>query len=122
MTSYVFSLFRVCNFHVLCFAPFLCSLFSDSRVFDSEYSSRFVQPTKFKYVDGLWIETPISAEATYNVKVRRRLARVNGLLRHRCSRYLKQLSQENASKLRGVKRKSKFTVAFWKREQDLSSM
>ena len=114
MTSYVFSLFRVCNFHVLCFAPFLCSLFSDSRVFDSEYSSRFVQPTKFKYVDGLWIETPISAEATYNVKVRRGLSS--------CLRYLKQLSQENASKLRGVKRKSKLTVAFWKREQDLSSM
>lgn len=38
------------------------------KVFDSEYSSRFVQPTKFKYVDGLWIETPISTEATHNVK------------------------------------------------------
>ena len=64
-----FLLFRACNFNFLCFAPFLCSLFIDSRVFDSEYSSRFVQPTKFKYVDGLWIETPISTEATYNVKV-----------------------------------------------------
>lgn len=42
------------------------------KVFDSEYSSRFVQPTKFKYVDGLWIETPISAEATYNVKDKRK--------------------------------------------------
>ena len=40
-----------------------------SRVFDSEYSSRYTQPTKFKYVDGLWIETPVNTGATYNVKV-----------------------------------------------------
>ncbi|KAL9972109.1 hypothetical protein ACROYT_G018357 [Oculina patagonica] len=39
----------------------------EQKVFNSEYSSRFTQPTKFKYVDGLWIETPVKAEATYNV-------------------------------------------------------
>lgn len=43
--------------------------FHFSRVFDSEYSSRYTQPTKFKYVDGLWIETPVNTGATYNVKV-----------------------------------------------------
>lgn len=44
-------------------------LFFVFRVFNSEYSSRFLQPTKFKYVDGLWIETPVNTEGTYNVKV-----------------------------------------------------
>lgn len=44
-------------------------LFCIFRVFNSEYSSRFTQPTKFKYVDGVWIETPVSTEATYNVMV-----------------------------------------------------
>lgn len=39
----------------------------EQKVFNSEYSSRFTQPTKFKYVDGLWIETPVNTEATYNL-------------------------------------------------------
>ena len=47
----------------------LCNFVCIIRVFNSEYSSRFTQPTKFKYVDGVWIETPVNTEATYNVMV-----------------------------------------------------
>ena len=39
------------------------------RVFNSEYSSRFTQPTKFKYVDGVWIETPVNTGEIYNALV-----------------------------------------------------
>jgi len=39
----------------------------EKKVFNTEYRNHFTQPTKFKYVDGLWIETPVNAGVTYSV-------------------------------------------------------
>ena len=52
-----------CTFLII--AAFPCCI----RVFNTEYTSRYAQPVKFKYVDGLWLETPVNAGATYDVKV-----------------------------------------------------
>ena len=61
------NVYKYLNFYLI--SQKLCNFVCIIRVFNSEYSSRFTQPTKFKYVDGLWIETPVNTEATYNVMV-----------------------------------------------------
>ena len=36
---------------------------------NTEYSSHYKQPTKFKFVNGLWTEVPVNSGATYNAMV-----------------------------------------------------
>lgn len=38
----------------------------EQKVLNTEYSTHYRKPTKFKYVDGLWIEAPTNSDATYN--------------------------------------------------------
>lgn len=38
----------------------------EQKVLNTEYSSHYKQPTKFKFVNGLWTEVPVNSGATYN--------------------------------------------------------
>lgn len=37
----------------------------EQKVLNTEYSSHYKQPTKFKFVNGLWTEVPVNSGATY---------------------------------------------------------